>query len=79
MFSVAAEVFEDALVPFIPKISTTLCKLIKDDATTKLHQTVADTMGLLALNTVDKLESRAEQTELFQGQFLKAIFNMLEK
>ena len=65
LFSLAAEVFEDSLVPYIPKILSTLSKIIKEDATTKLHQTVADTMGLLSLNTVEKLQGRHQQTELF--------------
>ena len=58
LFALASEVFEDSLVPYIPKILSTLCKLIKEDATTKLHQTIADTMGLLSMNTVEKLEGR---------------------
>lgn len=79
MFSLASEVFEDSMVPYVPKILSTLCKIIKEDATTKLHQTVADTMGLLAMNTVEKIESRHLQTELFQNQYLKFVFNMVDK
>ena len=75
----ASEVFEESLVPYIPKILQTLCKIVREDATTKLHQTVADTMGLLAMNTVEKIEGHHLQAELFQHQYLKFVIGMLDK
>lgn len=37
VFGLASEIFEDALEPFLPKILGSLTKLIKEEATNRLH------------------------------------------
>jgi hypothetical protein len=44
-FGVAAEIFEDALVPFIPKMLQHLTKKIKDEGSARLHSAIAETLG----------------------------------
>ena len=79
MFGTAGEIFEEALVPFLPRILGTLQKQIREDATMRLHQAIAETIGQLVFNIIDKLESREEQKDLFQNQFLRFAFSLLEK
>ena len=79
MFGVAAEIFGEALVPYVPKILQALTKLIKEEATTRLHVAIAETVGNLVLQTVDKLITTAEQQDLFENQYLRFVFNLIEK
>ena len=44
-FGVAAEIFEDALVPFIPRILSSFQKKIKDESTVKLHAVISEALG----------------------------------
>jgi len=37
MFGAAGEIFEEAIVPFLPRILGTLQKQIREDATMRLH------------------------------------------
>ena len=60
VFGLASEIFEDALEPFLPKILGNLTKLIKEEATNRLHQTIADTLGLITANILDKIETTEE-------------------
>lgn len=60
VFGLASEIFEDALEPFLPKILGSLTKLIKEEATNRLHQTIADTLGLITANILDKIETTEE-------------------
>jgi hypothetical protein len=36
-FGVAAEIFEDALVPFVPKMMANFLKKIKEEGSNRLH------------------------------------------
>lgn len=60
MFGVAAEVFEEAFVPFLGKVLGCLQKQIREDATSRLHQAIAETVGQLVFNILDELESNDE-------------------
>ena len=55
MFGAAAEIFQDKFVPFVPKVLGTLAKLIREEATSRLHTTVAETVGALVLNIIPSL------------------------
>ena len=53
--------------------------MIKEEATTRLHGAIAETVGNLVLHTVDKLITTAEQQDLFENQYLRFVFNLIEK
>ena len=45
MFGAAAEIFEEAFVPFLNKILSQLMKQVKEDVTMRLHGAISDTLG----------------------------------
>ena len=55
MFGVAADVFGESINPFIPKILQSLTKLAKEEATTRLHVAISDTLGELVHHTVGEI------------------------
>ena len=55
---VAAEIFEDALVPFVPKMLFNFQKKIKEEGSARLHVAISETIGQLVWNIVDKLEDQ---------------------
>lgn len=60
-FGVAAEIFEEALVPFLPKMMFNFQKRIKEEGSTRLHAVISETIGQLVFNIVDKIEDQAQQ------------------
>ena len=79
MFGVVAEIFGESFVPYVAKILQTLTKLIKEEATTRLHAAIAEAVGQMVHHTVDKLITTEEQQDLFENWFLRFIFNLIEK
>ena len=79
MFGEAADIFEDSLVPYLPKILAQLAKQIKDDAPQKILQSVSESTGNLCkyiLPTLD-VEEQLLQLETFILQTM--VFVFLEK
>jgi hypothetical protein len=74
---VAAEVFEDSLATFIPKILTNLSKQILNDKNAKLQVVISDTIGLLVLNTIENLDE-SQRFKAFVSPFLKFAFKLLD-
>jgi len=77
IYGVAAEIFEESLIQFLPKILGNLQKKIKEE-TIQMHSAVSDTLGQLELNILDKVEDYSEKKELL-NTFLKLPFGLLEK
>jgi hypothetical protein len=78
-FGVASEIFEDALVPYVPKMIASFQKRIKEEGSTRLHVAISETIGQLVWNIVDKVEDREQKMHLFELQFLRMPFQILEK
>ena len=45
MLGTASEIFEESLVPFVPRILANFSKRIKEDGTTRLHIPISETIG----------------------------------
>ena len=45
MFGIASEIFEESLVPFVPKLLSNFSKRIKEDGTNRLHGPISETIG----------------------------------
>ena len=59
MFGHAAEIFEDSLVPYLPKVLAQLAKQIKDDSPQKILLAVSEAAGAICkfiMPTLDKSE-----------------------
>jgi len=59
MFGAAAEIFEEKFIPFLPKIFNTFQKMLREEATNRLHSTIAETTGMMVMNILDELSNRA--------------------
>lgn len=53
---VAAEIFEDALLPFVPRVLLNFQKRIKEEGSARLHVAISETIGQLVWNIIDKIE-----------------------
>ena len=78
MFGVAADIFGEQIIPFIPKILLNLTKLIKEEATARLHVSISDTLGELVHYTVEDMANQDEIQNLFDNQYIKFIFSLLD-
>lgn len=77
IYGLAAEIFEDALIPFVPKVISNLLKKVKEE-TCQMHAALSDTLGQLVLHLVDKVEDHDDKKELLET-FLKLPYSLLEK
>lgn len=78
-FGVAAEIFEDALVPFVPKMLNSFQKRIKEEGSNRLHLAMAETLGQMVWNIVDKIPEYEQQIDIFMSQFLEMPFRIIPK
>lgn len=78
IFGIASEIFEDSLAPFLPKILVALTKQIKDDQDGKYVSAISDTVGQIVQNLIESMDE-GEQLSLFETQFIKFVFNLIEK
>lgn len=72
LYGEAAQVFEDALLPFISKIFGYVLKKLKDPDQT-LHTTCADSIGLLVHHVLKNIENWDEKSNHL-AEILKIIF-----
>lgn len=74
-----AEVFEDDLVPFVPKILKNLEKIIVSEGTTRLHGAISETIGNIVFFIVEKIEDEMEKRDFYENQILAFNFKIIEK
>ena len=79
VYALAAEIFEEALVPYLPKILGTLQKQLKEDASARLHGAISETIGLMTQHIVSVLETHEERKILFETSFLRFSNTLIEK
>src|SRR5690606_32555451 len=72
----AAEIFEEALIPFMPKILTYLQRKLKDNDSL-LHGPVSESLGQLVHQVLKKIENLDELLKEF-NPILKMIFSNLQ-
>ena len=72
----SAEVFEESLVPFLPKILTYLQRKLKD-GDPNLHGVISESIGLLVHNVMKKLNT-LEELLREMNPVLKMIFTNLQ-
>ena len=61
IYGLAAEIFEEALIPFIPKILAILSKKLKEGAN-YMQEAIAETLGLMAYFIVTKVGATAAES-----------------
>mmetsp|Transcript_6966 Transcript_6966/g.6118 ORF Transcript_6966/g.6118 Transcript_6966/m.6118 type:complete len:137 (+) Transcript_6966:237-647(+) len=75
VYGEAAEIFEDALIPFLPKILTYLQRKLKE-GDEHLHGVISESMGALVLHVFKKVESLDDLIKEF-NPILKLLFTNL--
>ncbi|CDW90612.1 microtubule-associated protein tortifolia1-like [Stylonychia lemnae] len=75
IYGTAAEIFEEALLPFMPKILTYLQRKLKENDSL-LHQVISDALGAMVHQVLKKIESLDELLNQF-NPILKMIFTNL--
>ena len=64
IYGKAAQIFEEALVPYCQKMLNILLKKAKEDGASDLHQCISDTLGMISFHIVQKAEDYDQQREL---------------
>ena len=54
VYGLAAEIFEEAIIPFLAKILANLSKKLKETAT-YMHEAIAETLGLMVYFIINKV------------------------
>lgn len=66
MYGVMAEVFEDDLVAFLPRIFKNLEKVIHYEGTMRLHGAISETLGNLVFTLTEKIPNQFDQRDFFE-------------
>jgi hypothetical protein len=56
-----------------------LTKIIKEEATARLHISISDTLGEIVHHTIGASTDQDEQQNLFDNQFLKFVYGLMDK
>lgn len=76
LYGLAGEIFEETLLPFIPKIMGYLQKRLKDNDH-HLHDACAESIGTIVHHVLKSVEDFEEVVNNFENVILKAIFTCL--
>lgn len=79
MYGLCAEVFEDDLAPFVPRILKNIEKLILLEGTNRLHAAISETLGSIVFHVVPQIPSEVEKRDFYEKQFLAFCFTLIEK
>jgi hypothetical protein len=75
LYGQAAEIFEESLIPFMPRILTYLQRKLKD-GDVNLHVAISESLGLLVHNVLKKVSSLEEMIKEFNPVLKMIISNM---
>ena len=75
VYGLAAEIFQESLIPFLPRVLQQLSKKLRD-GDHHLHQAISESSGVLSHCLLKNLESIDEQIENLSA-ILKMVFSNL--
>ena len=67
MYGVCAEIFEEDLLQFVPRILKSLEKVVNSEGTMRLHSAISETVGNLVFHIIDNIPSDMEKMEFFDN------------
>jgi hypothetical protein len=76
VYSLAAEIFEESLIPFLPKVLSQIQKRLKENDQPEVHNAYAESIGNVLHHVLKNIDSVEEETELLTT-FLKMVFTNL--
>ena len=78
VYGIAAEIFEESLIPFLPKILSQIQAKLKGNDQQDIHNAYAESIGVILTSVLKNIESIEEATELLTT-FLKMVFTCLNQ
>lgn len=78
MYAIAAEIFEESLIPFLPKVLAQIQQKLKEDDSQEIHNAYAESIGTILHNVLKNIDDVEEAVELLNS-FLKMIFTNLNQ
>lgn len=78
VYGIAAEIFEDSLIPFLPKVLSQIQQKLKVNDQQEVHNAYAESIGMILHNVLKNIESIEETAELLTT-FLKMVFTNLNQ
>ena len=79
VYGILSEVFEEDIVPFMPRILKNLEKTVVSEGTNRLHGAISETIGTIVFNIIDKIEDEEAKRDFFDNQILAFLFTFIEK
>jgi hypothetical protein len=76
VYTMASEIFEESLVPFLPKVIFHLSKRLKE-TDNMTHTAASDAFGTLVHHVLKNIENVDEAVEVFNTHFFKLILGIL--
>lgn len=73
LYGLAGEIFEETLLPFIPKIMGYMQKRLRDNDH-HLHESCSEAIGVIVHHVLKNVEDFEEVVNTFEGAILKTIF-----
>lgn len=78
VYGIAAEIFEESLIPFLPKVLGQIQTKLKENDQQEIHNAYAESIGMILHNVLKTVESVEDATELLTT-FLKMVFTNLNQ
>ncbi len=75
MYAIAAEIFEESLIPFIPKILSTITKRLKEGSS-DVHVAYAEAIGAIAHHVITNLQDEEEIDSVLDTIFTMIFTNL---
>ncbi|CAI2384369.1 unnamed protein product [Moneuplotes crassus] len=76
LYGLAGEIFEETLLPFIPKIMGYMKKKLKNNDT-HLHEVCSESLGSIVHHVLKNIENFDDCLNTFEGNILKGIYSSL--
>lgn len=78
MYGIAAEIFEESLIPFLPKVLSQIQQKLKENDIQEIHNAYAEAIGTILHHVLKNIQNVDEATELLTT-FLKMVFTNLNQ
>ena len=78
VYGIASEIFEESLIPFLPKVLSQIQQKLKESDVQEIHNAYAESIGVILHNVLKNIQNIDEATELLTT-FLKMVFTNLNQ
>ena len=75
MYAIAAEIFEESLIPFLPKVLNTFSKKLREESS-EIHSAYADALGAIVHNVIGNLTDEEDIDNVMDTIFTMIFTNL---